>query len=60
MNDAWSQLTLKQQAAAKAAARVIEDEDLQFLILLFGDDKRGAIVGNIEPKDAVRLIEAAQ
>jgi hypothetical protein len=55
----WSQLTPEQQAAAKAAARAIEDEGLQFLLLLFGEDKRGAIIGNIEPREAVRLIEAA-
>ena len=59
MSSGWSQLTDQQQAAAKAAARVIEDEGLQFLLLLFGEDKRGAIIGNIEPADAVRLIEAA-
>jgi hypothetical protein len=57
-NSGWTQLTETQQAAAKAAARVIEDEGLQFLLLLFGDDKRGAIIGNIEPSEAVRLIEA--
>jgi acyl-CoA synthetase (AMP-forming)/AMP-acid ligase II len=55
----WAQLTPKQQAAAKVAARVIEDEGLQYLILLFGADKRGAIIGNIEPSQAVSLIEAA-
>jgi hypothetical protein len=54
----WTQLTPEQQAAAKAAARLIEEEGLQFLMLLFGDDKRGAILGNIEPGDAVRLIDA--
>ena len=60
MSSGWLQLTDKQQEAAKAAARLIEDEGLQFLLLLFGDDsKRGAIIGNIEPADAVRLIEAA-
>ena len=59
MSSAWSQLTREQQAAARAAARVIEDEGLQFLLLLFGDDQRGAIIGNIEPSEAVRLIEAA-
>jgi hypothetical protein len=59
MSSAWTRLTDEQQAAAKAAARVIEAEGLQFLLLLFGDDKRGAIIGNIEPAEAVRLIEAA-
>jgi hypothetical protein len=59
MSSAWTRLTDEQQAAAKHAARVIEAEGLQFLLLLFGDDKRGAIIGNIEPAEAVRLIEAA-
>lgn len=59
MSSAWTRLTDEQQAAAKAAARVIEAEGLQFLLLLFGDDKGGAIIGNIEPAEAVRLIEAA-
>ena len=56
---AWTQLTDEQQTAAKHAARLFEAEGLLFLLLLFGDDKRGAIIGNIEPAEAVRLIEEA-
>lgn len=59
MSEVWKQLTDKQQEAAKAAARVIEEEGLRFLLLLFGDGKRGAIIGNIEPINSVSLIEDA-
>jgi len=59
MSSGWTQLTAQQQEAAKAAARVIEDQGMQFLLLLFGEDKRGAIIGNIEPAQAVKLIEGA-
>ena len=59
MRTAWSHLTDRQQEAAKAAARLLADADLRFLMLLFGADKAGAILANIEPADSVKLIEGA-
>jgi len=59
MSKGWDLLTPHQQDAAKAAARLIEAQDMTFMMLLFGHDKQGAIIANIEPTDAVRLIEAA-
>ena len=64
MSQGWDILTSQQRDAAKAAARLIEDQGMTYLMLLFGgerDDtaKQGAIVANIEPTDAVRLIEMA-
>jgi hypothetical protein len=55
----WDLLTPHQQDAARAAARLIEDQGMTFTMLLFGQDKQGAIIANIEPHDAVRLIEIA-
>jgi hypothetical protein len=59
MSVAWAHLSPHQQEAAKAAARLIEEAELQFLMLLFSTTGVGAVVGNIEPTDAVRLIEGA-
>ena len=59
MSQGWDLLTPHQQDAAKAAARLIEDQGMNFMMLLFGENKQGAIIANIEPGDAVRLIEIA-
>ena len=59
MSAGWDHLSPHQQDAAKAAARLIEDQGMTYLMLLFGEDKQGAIIANIEPPDAVRLIEHA-
>jgi hypothetical protein len=56
---AWDMLSPHQQEAAKAAARLIEEAELQFMMMLFSAAGVGAVVGNIEPVDAVRLIEGA-
>ena len=55
----WKLLGAEQQMAARVAASLIEDADMRFVMMLFGDDKQGAVVSNIEPADAVKLIEAA-
>jgi hypothetical protein len=59
MSVAWDMLSPHQQEAAKAAARLIEEAELQFMMMLFSDGGVGAVLGNIEPVDAVRLIEGA-
>ena len=59
MNSAWRHLTGQQQEAAKAAARLLADADLRFLMLLFGGNHAGAILANIEPADSVKLVEGA-
>jgi hypothetical protein len=59
MSVAWALLSPHQQEAAKAAARLIEEADLQFMMMLFSAGGVRAVVGNIEPTDAVRLIEGA-
>jgi hypothetical protein len=59
MSVGWDLLSEPQQRAAKAAARLIEDQDMTFLMLLYGENKQGAIVANIEPADAVKMIEFA-
>jgi hypothetical protein len=59
MSRAWDMLAPHQQEAAKAAARLIEEAELQFMMMLFSHGGVGAVIGNIEPTDAVRLIEGA-
>jgi hypothetical protein len=59
MSVAWDMLSPHQQEAAKAAARLIEEAELQFMMMLFSAGGVGAVIGNIEPVDAVRLIEGA-
>lgn len=59
MSVAWSQLSPHQLEAASAAARLIEEAELQFMMMLFSPNGVGAVIGNIEPADAVRLIEGA-
>lgn len=59
MTEGWALLTPQQQDAAKAAARLIEDQGMTFMMMLFGTNEQGALVANIEPGDAVRLIEVA-
>ena len=59
MSDAWSYLSDEQHAAAKAAVRLLEDADMRFMMLLFGSNKAGAILANIEPADGVTLVEGA-
>ena len=59
MSQGWDLLSREQQDAARAAARLIEDQDMTYLMLLFCQNKEGAIIANIEPADAVRLIEHA-
>jgi hypothetical protein len=59
MSRAWDRLSPHQQEAAKAAARLIEEAELQFMMMLFSTTGVGAVIGNIEPTDAVRLIEGA-
>jgi hypothetical protein len=59
MSRAWDMLSPHQQEAAKAAARLIEEAELQFMMMLFSTTGVGAVIGNIEPTDAVRLIEGA-
>ena len=59
MSDGWSYLNDRQQAAAKAAANLLEDADMRFVMMLFGEDERGAILANIEPADSVKLVEGA-
>jgi hypothetical protein len=56
---AWDHLSPHQQEAAKAAARLIEEAELQFMMMLFSQGGVGAVIGNIEPTDAIRLIEGA-
>jgi hypothetical protein len=56
---AWAMLSPHQQEAAKAAARLIEEANLQFMMMLFSTTGVSAVIGNIEPVDAVRLIEGA-
>jgi len=57
--NAWEDLTPQQLASAKAAARLIEAENMTFMMLLFGRERTGAILANIAPADAVKLIENA-
>jgi hypothetical protein len=59
MSVAWDMLSPHQQEAAKAAARLIEEAELQFMMMLFSAGGVRAVIGNIEPVDAVRLIEGA-
>jgi hypothetical protein len=59
MNHPWDMLSPHQQEAAKAAARLIEEAELQFMMMLFSTGGVGAVIGNIEPADAVRFIEGA-
>lgn len=59
MSARWDHLSREQQDAARAAARLIEDQGMTFMMLLFGEEKQGAIIANIEPADAIRLIEMA-
>jgi hypothetical protein len=59
MSRAWDMLAPHQQEAAKAAARLIEEAELQFMMMLFSHGGVGAVISNIEPVDAVRLIEGA-
>jgi hypothetical protein len=59
MSVAWDMLSPHQQAAAKAAARLIEEAELQYMMMLFSAGGVGAVISNIEPTDAVRLIEGA-
>jgi hypothetical protein len=59
MSRAWDHLSPHQQEAAKAAARLIEQAELQYMMMLFSPDGGGAVLGNIEPVDAVRLIQGA-
>jgi hypothetical protein len=59
MRRPWDMLAPHQQEAAKAAARLIEEAELQFMMMLFSHGGVGAVIGNIEPTDAVRLIEGA-
>ena len=55
----WDLLDLDQQAASKAAARLIEDAKLKFVMMLFSGDRIGAVISNIDPPNAVGLIEQA-
>jgi hypothetical protein len=55
----WDLLTEQQHEAARTAARLVADADMMFLMLLFGEGKKGAILSNVEPEAAVRLIEHA-
>ena len=59
MTTGWDLLNEQQHEAARAAARVIGDADMTFLMLLFGPDKQGAILSNVEPLNAIGLIEQA-
>jgi hypothetical protein len=59
MSRAWDMLSPHQQEAAKAAARLIEEAELQFMMMLFSAGGVSAVIGNIEPCDAIRLIEGA-
>jgi hypothetical protein len=60
MNDTgWMALDEAQQEAGKAAARLVEEAELSFVMLLFADDRVGAVISNIEPANAVKLIEQA-
>jgi hypothetical protein len=56
----WVHLTKQQQDAVNAAARIVEDAGMRFVFLLFGDDGQvGALISNIEPADAVPMIDQA-
>ena len=60
MTDPWKDvLSAEQRAAASAGARLVEDADLRFVMLLFAEDGRGAVIGNIDPARSVRMIEQA-
>ena len=49
----------EQQAAIRQAASILREADLIFIMMLFGEDKQGAVAANIEPANAVKLIETA-
>jgi len=55
----WTRLTKEQQDACSAAARIVEAADMRFVFLLFGRDGIGAVISNVEPGDAVPMIDAA-
>jgi hypothetical protein len=59
MTSMWAYLSQQEQDAAAAAARVIEDAGLRFVLLLFTEDNVGAVISNIEPRDAAPRIEQA-
>lgn len=58
-DEPWMQLTAEQRQAAELAARIIQAADMQFMMMLFGEGKTGAIVANVDPGAAINLIEAA-
>ena len=55
----WDHLPKEQQEAASAAARLVEDAGMRFVFMLFGRDGKGAVISNIDPGDAARLIGEA-
>jgi len=54
----WTRLTKEQQDACSAAARIVDAADMRFVFLLFGRDGI-AVISNVEPGDAVPMIDAA-
>ena len=59
MSNGWTRLTKEQQDACSAAARVVEDANMRFVFMLFSREGVGAVISNIEPGDAVPMIDAA-
>jgi len=56
---AWSNLSDQQRAATDAAATLLDDVGMRFVMLLFSHDGVGAVISNIEPEKSVGLIEQA-
>jgi hypothetical protein len=52
-------LSEEQQEAIRQAGRILAVAELGFVMMLFGDGKQGAVAANIDPANAVRLIETA-
>lgn len=52
-------LSDEQRAAAAASARVLEEADLRFVMMLFAANGLGSVVSNIEPAQSAHLIGQA-
>lgn len=52
-------LTDEQQAAIHEVSSILRKAELGFVMLLFGEGRQGAVAANIDPANAVWLIENA-